>query len=1370
MLTLYFLKQGKNAMLESPTGTGKTLCLLTSSLAWREYKAKQIEATQMALAEQSELFIEGDYSVNNLAANGIAIPRAPVIIYASRTHSQLSQVVSELHRTTYASSLNICVLGSRSQMCIHPTVSQVKGGLGSINRTCTAYVKKGACSYHATFEHYPANQVPKTKDIEDLVAWGRRQGCCPFFTAKRQQETADIVFVPYNYIIDPLIRRSLAVSLRGAIVILDEAHNLETVANDAASFELSSTDLKLISTLIQQWMDAQSELGLPQLLDPSMGAGRTNSLSTGTKNSKNSDIKDSDGGERGLDEFNNDDEGDFTQTEVNGTLLKRVINDLLKEFPTIIFPAGSQAKVFDGRWIYEIFEKVGINGENAQAFLNMIDKIAFDISESSSAFVTTNSGPNANSFAAANALSSFAESLRKMFMTGLPPSEVSLHFKAVLQRESTRKFPWTFRNNNQQNHQNNSKNQDSRHQHSTEASENDSKFATISTSSSAQSSSHASTNASRMNAEGWSYKLSLWCFYPGLAMKSLMATGIRSLVVTSGTLSPLDSFAYELGIPFPIRLENPHVIPTSQIWVGVLSTSVDGETLNSAYSNRSSEYKRSLGRTLVNVARISPAGMLVFFPSYNMMEECIATWEQATENSASPIWAQMCRYKQPVIEPRESKMLKLAMKDYYDKVDAPRRGDLNGAIFLAVCRGKVSEGLDFSNQYGRTVVVTGLPFALNTDQKVKLKREYLDNQVLKKSSIDRQSKNQNSGTTGPRAETKEEGKNNHSDEVSGMSDKPLTGADWYTQSAWRAVNQAIGRVIRHRNDYGAIIFADERFRSTANVQLSKWLRPHVHTLGSPGPAFTGIAKFFATNAERFPQAPNPIQSITTTTSESKSSNEHSSSITSSSRDATKSSAEMKPPPSLTDQLTVANARRKSVFETLSNVNAKYGTEALPDKSSTGKQTKPEKAAQVLVLAKTQLSPEVFKEFQTVLKYFKKKQMKRSELLESLKNVLKDYPEFMATLREYMPSQFAEVPSSTEASKPSPNPSETTSTEAKIPEIHEISEKPKQADPQPASSLEIIDPPIQKDKKRPNQNAGISTDAGKEISSPKKFSPLFHPISRTNRPAEAIATDSLLDTSVTSTESPADVLSSTKGEALSLEILSQPQVKRSNSESLQIISTPRKTQTIKDFFSPSEDIRKEKEVSETLAPQASEPGLMRRASSDVTSHAKSDVPWFQALRRGGSGGNLSENTNPSVAPQEADVSISTPLKKKEKVSVDLITGQISSPSAMRAQPARRISTSSHFSEISPITIDNSSNQVESIPYGSLQSSGSIATTTDAKECPICAFSRTNFRTAPCGHTLCEDCWNKCLATKLECPFCRERVRVKKLEQSTPDKKK
>ena len=58
--------------------------------------------------------------------------------------------------------------------------------------------------------------------------------------------------------------------------------------------------------------------------------------------------------------------------------------------------------------------------------------------------------------------------------------------------------------------------------------------------------------------------LSYWCFNAALAMRALAGLGVRSIVLTSGTLAPLNSFAAELGLPFPIMLENPHVVPSSQ--------------------------------------------------------------------------------------------------------------------------------------------------------------------------------------------------------------------------------------------------------------------------------------------------------------------------------------------------------------------------------------------------------------------------------------------------------------------------------------------------------------------------------------------------------------------------------------------------------------------------------------------------------------------------------------------------------------------------------------------------------------------------------------------------------------------------------------
>ena len=53
----------------------------------------------------------------------------------------------------------------------------------------------------------------------------------------------------------------------------------------------------------------------------------------------------------------------------------------------------------------------------------------------------------------------------------------------------------------------------------------------------------------------------LWALNPALAFNDLAGEGgARAVVLTSGTLSPLSSFASELGVPFPIRMEAPHCV------------------------------------------------------------------------------------------------------------------------------------------------------------------------------------------------------------------------------------------------------------------------------------------------------------------------------------------------------------------------------------------------------------------------------------------------------------------------------------------------------------------------------------------------------------------------------------------------------------------------------------------------------------------------------------------------------------------------------------------------------------------------------------------------------------------------------------------
>ncbi|CAH9070879.1 unnamed protein product [Cuscuta europaea] len=84
----------------------------------------------------------------------------------------------------------------------------------------------------------------------------------------------------------------------------------------------------------------------------------------------------------------------------------------------------------------------------------------------------------------------------------------------------------------------------------------------------------------------------------------------------------------ELKLEFPIRLENPHVIPEDQIWAGVVPVGPSGYPFNSSYRSRNSiQYKIDLGNAIVNFARIVPDGLLVFFASHCFLDQCVGCWK-----------------------------------------------------------------------------------------------------------------------------------------------------------------------------------------------------------------------------------------------------------------------------------------------------------------------------------------------------------------------------------------------------------------------------------------------------------------------------------------------------------------------------------------------------------------------------------------------------------------------------------------------------------------------------------------------------------------------------------------------------------------------
>ncbi|XP_066443525.1 regulator of telomere elongation helicase 1 isoform X2 [Eleutherodactylus coqui] len=717
------LKKGVNGILESPTGTGKTLCLLCAALAWRQHYKDNITAQKIKeRMNGAELFPQrptADWGSGETGAQSSATAYysdIPKIIYASRTHSQLTQVISELKQTTYRPKVS--VLGSREQLCIHPDVRKQENNHVKVHM-CRSKVSTRSCHYYNNVEEKSTERDLTTPilDIEDLLKSGTKHRTCPYYLSRNLKQQADIIFMPYNYLLDPKSRKAHNIDLKGTVVIFDEAHNVERMCEESASFDLTPYDLA-------SGIDAM-DLVIKELTDDleqkHISAQFNMEAASSGLNVNLEDL-----------------------AKIKGALLQ-----LESSIDAITLPANGNGVTKEGSYIFELFASAGITYENRTGLLELLDQIIQHVGGSSGVFTNT------------LGLQKLCDIIQIVFNIDVPEGsaaptrnlQVSKSYKVHIHPDSSRKKPrgdiWS--------------------------------------------------NSRKQGGKVLSY----WCFSPGYTMNDLERQGVRSIILTSGTLCPLSSFTMEMKIPFPVTLENPHVIEKHQIWVGVVPQGPDGAQLSSAYDRRfSTDYLSSLGKTIGNIARVVPHGLLIFFPSYPVMDKSLEFWK---ENGLNTRIEDM---KPMFVEPRGKGLFTEVIDAFYDRIQAPSS---TGASFFAVCRGKASEGLDFADCNGRGVIITGLPFPPRMDPRVVLKMQFLDEM------------RRTPGSTG----------------------KFLSGQDWYRQQASRAVNQAIGRVIRHRQDYGAIFLCDHRFSSSdSRAQLPSWVRPYARVYDNFGHIIRDVSQFF----------------------------------------------------------------------------------------------------------------------------------------------------------------------------------------------------------------------------------------------------------------------------------------------------------------------------------------------------------------------------------------------------------------------------------------------------------------------------------------------------------------------------------------------
>lgn len=210
--------------------------------------------------------------------------------------------------------------------------------------------------------------------------------------------------------------------------------------------------------------------------------------------------------------------------------------------------------------------------------------------------------------------------------------------------------------------------------------------------------------------------------------------------------------------------------------------------------------------TLQNVCNVVPGGVVCFFGSYDYMD---AFYKHLEETGSL---ARIRNRKQVFKEPRAGGQLTEKMLIDYaraikrggaaNQTNTPNSEPSTGAFLLSVVGGKLSEGLNFSDDLGRCVCVVGLPYPNKNSPELVERMKYLDS-------------------------------------------VGASSSEYYENLCMKAVNQSIGRAIRHVKDYAAVLLIDERYQQQRiQNKLPPWIRRSVKVCGQYGAVQGALAKFF----------------------------------------------------------------------------------------------------------------------------------------------------------------------------------------------------------------------------------------------------------------------------------------------------------------------------------------------------------------------------------------------------------------------------------------------------------------------------------------------------------------------------------------------
>ncbi|KAI1248032.1 DNA-dependent ATPase of the nucleotide excision repair factor 4 complex [Eutypa lata] len=663
------LDAGGHCVLEMPSGTGKTVSLLSLIVAYQQHN-----------------------------------PKHPKLIYCSRTMSEIEKALAELKALMkfradelgHAEEFRGLGLTSRKNLCLHPSVKREKSGsiVDSRCRSLTAgFVRekkdKGesvdTCIYHDNLDLLePHNLVPNgVWTLDDLLRYGEQHKQCPYFTARRMMQYCNVIIYSYHYLLDPKIAERVSKEFpNDSIIVFDEAHNIDNVCIESLSTDITEDSLRKATRGAQ---NLERKITDMKETDREQLENEYQKLVEGLRDAEEARREDA-----------------FMANPA-------LPDDLLKEAVPGNIRRAEHFTAFLKRFIEYLKTRMKVRqviSETPPSFLAHLKEHTF-IEKKPLRFC-------------AERLTSLVRTLELTNIEDYQPLQEVATF-ATLVATYEKGFLLIL-----------------------EPFESD-------------------------TAEVPNPVLHFTCLDAAIAIKPVFDR-FSSVIITSGTISPLEMYPKMLDFTTVVQESYAMTLARRSFLPMIITRGSDQAPVSTSFQVRNEpSVVRNYGNLLTEFARITPDGMVVFFPSYLYMESIISMWQ------GMGILDEVWKYKLILVETPDAQETSLALETYRTACCNGR-----GAVLLCVARGKVSEGIDFDHQYGRTVLCIGVPFQYTESRILKARLEFLRETYR------------------------------------------IRENDFLSFDAMRHAAQCLGRVLRGKDDYGIMVLADRRFQRK-KAQLPRWI-------------------------------------------------------------------------------------------------------------------------------------------------------------------------------------------------------------------------------------------------------------------------------------------------------------------------------------------------------------------------------------------------------------------------------------------------------------------------------------------------------------------------------------------------------------------